>query len=106
MASPASEPAERSSAVRTESRGVHRNDDRPGSIFDRRPAEVSDESVEAMGKIGEAVERRERARGHLYSFHQMCGTVDSCSVRRPIFWNAPATKNSRRRSKNTSWVAT
>lgn len=36
----------------------------------------TDESVEALSKLGEAVERLERARGHLYSFHQMCGTVD------------------------------
>lgn len=43
---------------------------------DRRPEGVSDESVEAMGKLGEALEQLERARGHLYSFHQMCGTVD------------------------------
>lgn len=43
---------------------------------DRRPAGVSDETVEALGKLGEAVERMERARGHLYSFHQMCGSTD------------------------------
>jgi hypothetical protein len=42
----------------------------------RRPAGVSDETVGALGKLGEAVEWMERARGHLYSFHQMCGRVD------------------------------
>ena len=43
---------------------------------DRRPAGVSDEVVEAVGTIGEAAEWLERARGHLYEFHQMCGRVD------------------------------
>lgn len=42
----------------------------------RRPDGADDDLVEAMGKLGEAVERLERARGHLYAFHQMCGTVD------------------------------
>ncbi|MFN3255323.1 MAG: hypothetical protein ACE37B_06480 [Ilumatobacter sp.] len=42
----------------------------------RRPEGVDDATVEALGKLGEAVERLERARGHLYTFHQMCGTVD------------------------------
>ncbi len=41
---------------------------------DRRPDGVDDRTVEALGKLGEALERVERARGHLYSFHQMCGT--------------------------------
>lgn len=44
--------------------------------LDRRPTGVTDESVEAVGKLGEALERLERARGHLYTFHQMSGTVD------------------------------
>lgn len=43
---------------------------------DRRPPGVDDETVEAMGKLGEAVEWVERARGRLYDFHQMCGHSD------------------------------
>lgn len=43
---------------------------------DRRPAGVSDETVDALGSLGEAVEWMERARGRLYDFHQMCGRVD------------------------------
>jgi hypothetical protein len=33
-------------------------------------------TVEALGKICEALEAVERARGHLYSFHQLSGTAD------------------------------
>jgi len=33
-------------------------------------------TVEAVGKITEALETVERARGHLYSFHQLTGTAD------------------------------
>ena len=33
-------------------------------------------TIEALGKIGEALEAVERARGHLYSFHQLSGTAD------------------------------
>jgi hypothetical protein len=33
-------------------------------------------TVEALGKISEALEAAERARGHLYSFHQLSGTAD------------------------------
>lgn len=34
-------------------------------------------TVEALGKISEALEAVERARGHLYSFHQLSGTADA-----------------------------
>lgn len=44
--------------------------------LDRRPADVSDETVAALGALGEAVETMERARGHLFAFHQLCGTTD------------------------------
>jgi hypothetical protein len=43
---------------------------------DRRPEGVDDDTVDALGTLGEAVEWMERARGHLYEFHQMCGRVD------------------------------
>ncbi|MEV0157372.1 hypothetical protein AB0H57_27090 [Micromonospora sp. NPDC050686] len=42
----------------------------------RRPAGVSDETVAALGKLSEALETVERARGHLYALHQMVGHAD------------------------------
>lgn len=42
----------------------------------RRPEGVGDETVEATGKVTEALEWIERARGHLYDFHQMMGHAD------------------------------
>ena len=33
-------------------------------------------TVDALGKISEALEKVERARGHLYSFHQLSGSAD------------------------------
>ena len=50
--------------------------ERPWLEADRRPDGVDDETVEAMGKLGEAMEWIERARGRLYDFHQMCGHSD------------------------------
>ena len=44
--------------------------------LDRRPAGVDDSTVHAVGKLSEAVEWLERARGRLYDFHQMMGHVD------------------------------
>lgn|SRR5829696_10239791 len=44
--------------------------------LDRRPAGVDDDTVEALGKLSEALEWIERARGRLYDFHQMCGHAD------------------------------
>lgn len=41
-----------------------------------RPEGVDDATVEAVGKVSEAVEWLERARGALYDFHQMLGHVD------------------------------
>ena len=40
------------------------------------PAGVSDATVGALGKLSEALETCERARGHLYSFHQLTGSAD------------------------------
>ena len=40
------------------------------------PDGVSDATVEALGKLSEALETCERASGHLYSFHQLTGTAD------------------------------
>ncbi|MFJ2082365.1 hypothetical protein ACIOBK_07455 [Micromonospora chokoriensis] len=42
----------------------------------RRPAGVSDATVAALGKLSEALECVERARGHLYSMHQLIGHAD------------------------------
>jgi hypothetical protein len=40
------------------------------------PRGVSDETVEALGQLSEALETCERARGHLYTFHQLTGSAD------------------------------
>lgn len=42
----------------------------------RVPDDVSQETVEALGKLSEALESVDRARGHLYSFHQLTGKAD------------------------------
>ncbi len=41
-----------------------------------RPDGVDDLTVEAVGLLTEALETTERARGHLYSFHQLTGKAD------------------------------
>jgi hypothetical protein len=50
-------------------------DDGPDSAH-RRPDGVTDQTVSAVGKITEALETCDRARGHLYSFHQLTGSAD------------------------------
>ncbi|MBB3600894.1 hypothetical protein FHT40_000527 [Mycolicibacterium sp. BK556] len=42
----------------------------------RRPEGIEDATVEAVGALSEALEYVERARGHLYSFHQLMGHAD------------------------------
>jgi hypothetical protein len=42
----------------------------------RRPAGVSKLTVQALGKLSEALETVERVRGHLYAMHQLTGTAD------------------------------
>jgi len=37
---------------------------------------MDDETIRALGKLSAALETTERARGHLYSFHQLTGTAD------------------------------
>ena len=37
---------------------------------------VDDATVDALGQLSAALESVERARGHLYSFHQLCGKAD------------------------------
>lgn len=41
-----------------------------------RPPGVDDTTVAALGKLSEALETTERARGALYTFHQLCGHAD------------------------------
>ena len=41
-----------------------------------RPEGMDDATVEAVGAVSEAWEFVERARGHLYSFHQLMGHAD------------------------------
>jgi hypothetical protein len=40
------------------------------------PEGVTEATVDALGQLSEALETCERARGHLYSFHQLTGTSD------------------------------
>jgi len=48
-----------------------------GPDQDHRPPPHADEAtVTAVGRLTEALETVERARGHLYSFHQLTGTAD------------------------------
>lgn len=49
--------------------------DRPAERH-RRPGDADDATVEAVGALSEAFETTERARGHLYSFHQLTGHAD------------------------------
>ncbi|MGW0607865.1 hypothetical protein [Streptomyces sp. NPDC002644] len=42
----------------------------------QRPDGVTDVTVEALGALSKALETTERARGHLYSFHQLTGSAD------------------------------
>jgi hypothetical protein len=41
-----------------------------------RPSGLDDTTVQALGKLSEALETVERARGHLYEMHQLTGTAD------------------------------
>ena len=50
-------------------------DERPAPGH-RVPDGADSATVEALGKLSEALETTERARGHLYSFHQLTGAAD------------------------------
>ncbi|WP_122261994.1 hypothetical protein [Ornithinimicrobium cerasi] len=55
------------------------HDDTRGRDLDAehsRPEGATDAEVEAAGTVSEALEKIERARGHLYSFHQLIGAAD------------------------------
>lgn len=53
-----------------------RRDAEPRDEAHEVPAGVDDATVEAVGRLTEALETVERARGHLYSFHQLTGEAD------------------------------
>ncbi|WP_309619952.1 hypothetical protein [Salinibacterium sp.] len=42
----------------------------------QRPDGVSDQTIEALGKLSEAMEVVEHARGYLYAFHRLTGKAD------------------------------
>jgi hypothetical protein len=52
------------------------SDDLPADDPHRRPEGVADATVVATGQLSEALEWVERARGHLYEFHQLMGRAD------------------------------
>jgi hypothetical protein len=43
---------------------------------DRTRPDLDDATVEGLGKLSEALEAVEYARGHLYGFHRLSGTAD------------------------------
>src|SRR3954454_8830714 len=47
-----------------------------GCMEHQRPDTARDDAIAAAGKMTEALETLERARGHLYSFHQLVGEAD------------------------------
>ncbi|WPO85842.1 hypothetical protein SCB71_16695 [Herbiconiux sp. KACC 21604] len=49
--------------------------DEPGEAHTRPPG-VDDVTVEALGKLSEALEVVEQARGELYAFHRLTGMAD------------------------------
>ncbi len=53
-------------------------DDLPESDLPGRetPDGVDDATIAALGQLSEALETCERARGHLYDFHQLTGSAD------------------------------
>lgn len=55
----------------------HGSAKRPGRpVVHRRPAGLADVEVAALGKLSEALEAVEHARGLLYGFHRLSGTAD------------------------------
>jgi len=51
-------------------------DGRPPDTDHQVPDGMSQETVDALGKLTKALETTERARGHLYAFHQLIGESD------------------------------
>jgi hypothetical protein len=48
----------------------------PTASYREDAAAAGDDVIEAVGRASEALEYVERARGHLYSFHQLMGRAD------------------------------
>jgi len=74
-------PAKKTQAKKTQakkSRAKNKTADETSNQDDveRRPAGVDDATVAATGKLSEALEWIERARGSLYEFHQKSGHAD------------------------------
>jgi hypothetical protein len=46
------------------------------AVAKKRPRALDDKTVDALGKLSEALEVIENARGLLYQFHRMSGTAD------------------------------
>ena len=44
----------------------------------RRPAGVDDATIEALGRLGKALDLCEESRGHLYAFHRRTGDTERC----------------------------
>ena len=57
-----------------ERHGSAKHPDRP--VAHRRPAGMTDDTVAALGKLSEALEVVEHARGALYEFHRLSGMAD------------------------------
>ena len=51
-------------------------EDLAGDPTHATPEGVDDATVDALGKLSEALETVEVARGHLYAFHQLTGSAD------------------------------
>jgi hypothetical protein len=47
-----------------------------GGVSDRTRPDLDDATVEALGKLSEALETVDQARGHLYGLHQLTGRAD------------------------------
>lgn len=52
-------------------------DPRSVDVAHSRPAGVDDATVAALGELSKALETVHRARGHLYSMHQLIGGADA-----------------------------
>ncbi|GGK33294.1 hypothetical protein GCM10010124_27550 [Pilimelia terevasa] len=48
----------------------------PADPAHRRPPHVDDATVDGLGHLSKGLEFIERARGHLYAFHQLTGSAD------------------------------
>jgi hypothetical protein len=59
----------------------HTKQSKPGdaqTMVGRDAGQADEATVRAVGKLTEAFETVERARGHLYTFHQLTGSADFC----------------------------